>query len=61
MKGAVELIKVQSCRLDDLATRAVGAAGVVTGRWTGKVTVNTKAAGGEFRFIDTFVKRRGRW
>jgi ketosteroid isomerase-like protein len=61
IKGAVELIKVEFYRLDDLATRAVGAAGVVTGRWTGKVAVNGKAVGGEFRFTDTFVKRKGRW
>lgn len=61
IKGATELIKVESYRLDDLATRVVGAAGVVTGRWTGKITIDGKAAGGEFRFTDTFVKRQGRW
>jgi ketosteroid isomerase-like protein len=61
VKGATELIKVESYSLDDLATRAVDAVGIVTGRWTGKVTVNGKTAGGEFRFTDTFVNRQGRW
>jgi peptidylprolyl isomerase len=61
IKAATELIKVEFYSLDDLATRAAGAVGVVTGRWTGKVTVNGKAAGGEYRFTDTFVKRNGRW
>ena len=61
IKGATELVKVESYKLDDLAARAVGAAGVVTGRWSGKVTIGGKDASGEFRFTDTFVKRQGRW
>lgn len=61
IKGATELVKVESYKLDDLAARAIGAAGVVTGRWTGKVTIGGKDASGEFRFTDTFVKRQGRW
>lgn len=61
IKGATELVRVQSYTLDDLATRTAGVAGCVTGRWTGKVTSNGNAAGGAFRFTDTFVKRQGRW
>lgn len=61
IKSATELIKVESYTLNDLATRANATAGVVTGRWTGKITIDGKAAGGEFRFTDTFVKRLGRW
>jgi len=61
IKGATEMTSVESYKLEDLATRAIGAAGVVTGRWTGKVMVNGKDASGEFRFTDTFVKRQGRW
>ncbi len=61
IKAATELIEVESYTLDDLATRAVSATGVVTGRWTGKVTIGGKDASGEFRFTDTFVKRLGRW
>lgn len=61
IKGAMESVKVEFYRLDDLATRAVGVGGCVTGRWTGKVTTRGKAVGGGFRFTDTFVKRQGRW
>ena len=61
IKAATELIKVESYTVDDLATRAVGATGVVTGKWTGKVTIGGRDASGEFRFTDTFVKRLGRW
>lgn len=59
IKAATELIMVESYKLDDLATRIVGATGVVTGRWTGKMTIGGKDASGEFRFTDTFVKRLG--
>ena len=61
IKAATQLIKVESYTLDDLATRTAGATGVVTGKWTGKVTIGGKDASGEFRFTDTFVKRLGRW
>jgi FKBP-type peptidyl-prolyl cis-trans isomerase FkpA len=61
IKTATESIKVESYKLDDLATRAVGTTGVVTGIWTGKMTIDGKDSSGEFRFTDTFVKRLGRW
>ena len=61
IRAATSLITVEWYILDDLATRVAGVAGVVTGRWTGKVTLGDKASGGVFRFTDTFVKRQGRW
>lgn len=61
IRGAIEFVTVEFYSLADLATRAAGDAGVVTGRWTGKVTVNGRSTGGAFRFTDTFVKRQGRW
>lgn len=61
IKAATELIEVESYTVDDLATRTAGTTGVVTGSWTGKVTIGGKDASGEFRFTDTFVKRLGRW
>jgi hypothetical protein len=61
IKIATEMIKVDSYILDDLQTRIAGVAGVVTGRWSGKLTINGNAAASAFRFTDTFVKREGRW
>lgn len=54
-------IKVESYSTDDVSARVFGDTGVVTGRWTGKVTVEGKDAGGAFTYTDTFVRRLGRW
>jgi peptidylprolyl isomerase len=54
-------VQVESYQLDDLAARVAGNAGVVTGRWTGKVIIDGKHGGGAARFTDTYVKRAGRW
>ena len=58
---ASKAVQVESYHLDDLAARVAGNAGVVTGRWTGKVIINGKHGGGAARFTDTYVKRAGRW
>ncbi|MEN3332059.1 MAG: peptidylprolyl isomerase [Blastocatellia bacterium] len=58
---ASKAVQVESYHLDDLAACVEGNAGVVTGRWTGKVIVNGKHGGGAARFTDTYVKRAGRW
>jgi peptidylprolyl isomerase len=59
--AVTQATRVESYTLDDLAVRAIGGTGVVTGRWTGKVTIDGKNAGGAFRFTDTFIRRGMRW
>jgi len=59
--AAINAIKVESYSLDDLVVRIHADTGIVTGRWSGKVTVRGKNASGDFRFTDTFVRRLGRW
>lgn len=49
-------IRVKSYQLEDLAVRVYGTTGIVTGRWTGELTVNGAKADGSFRFTDTFIK-----
>jgi peptidylprolyl isomerase len=61
IKSVMQAIKVDSYRIDDITTRASGGAGIVAGRWTGRLSINGKDASGAFRFTDTFVKRQGRW
>src|SRR5207302_4484603 len=39
-------VRVESYTMDDLTARASGGAGVVTGRWTGKMTIDGKCASG---------------
>ena len=56
-----QIVQVESYALDDLAARTSGGAGVVTGRWTGKVTVAGKDASGAYRFTITYVRRGVRW
>ena len=46
---------------DDYKVRVYGDAAVVTGRWTGKETLNSKDTSGQYRWTDTWVKRAGRW
>src|SRR5207244_5858659 len=57
----IAAMQIESYKLDDMVARVSGAAGVVTGVWTGKATAAGKDAGGTFRFTDTFVQRGGRW
>jgi FKBP-type peptidyl-prolyl cis-trans isomerase FkpA len=59
--AAMQAIKVESYKLDDLKVRVFGDTGVVTGLWSGTMSVAGKDASGAFRFTDTFVKRLGRW
>jgi ketosteroid isomerase-like protein len=59
--AVTQVIKVESYDIDDITTQVYGDTGIVAGRWTGKLTVDGKAASGAFRFTDTFVKRQGRW
>ena len=59
--AAMKAIKVESYGLDEMTVRVFGETGVVTGNWTGKMTIDGKDASGAFRYTDTFVKRLGRW
>lgn len=59
--AATQAIKVESYSLEDTAARTFGDTGIVTGRWTGKMTVEGRDASGAFRYTDTFVRRLGRW
>jgi peptidylprolyl isomerase len=58
---AMASAQVESYKLDDMAARVSGTTGVVTGLWTGKMTVAGKDASSAVRFTDTFVKRVNRW
>jgi len=57
----MQAIKVESYSLDEMTVRVFADTGVVTGSWTGKMTIDGKDASGAFRYTDTFVKRLGRW
>ena len=46
---------------DDVEVRLYRDVAVVTGRAVMKATLRGKAIGGEFRYTDVWVKRRGRW
>jgi FKBP-type peptidyl-prolyl cis-trans isomerase FkpA len=59
--AALKTIQVESYKLDEMTVRVFGDAGVVAGRWTGKLTVQGKASDGAVRYTDTFVKRLGQW
>jgi ketosteroid isomerase-like protein len=61
IEAVMQVIKVDAYEIDDLKARVYGAAGVVTGRWTGRLTIDGKDASGAFRFTDPFIKRQGRW
>ena len=61
IETAVNLIRVQSYSVDDVAVRLAGDAAVVTGRWSGKLAVRGADASGDFRYTDTLVRRGGRW
>lgn len=59
--ATTRVIKVESYSMDDMTVRVFGDAGVVAGRWTGKLTIDGKYASGSVRYTATFVKRLGRW
>lgn len=61
IEAAVNVIRVQSYSVGDVAVRLAGEAAVVTGRWSGKLTVRGGDASGDFRYTDTLVRRGGRW
>ncbi len=59
--AVMDVIRVDSYAVDDTRVESFGDTGVVTGRWTGKMSIDGKDASGSFRFTDTFVKRNGQW
>jgi ketosteroid isomerase-like protein len=61
ISAAVDLIKVDSYTVDDTVPRIYVDTGIVTGRWTGRMSIEGKDASGAFRFTDVFVRRDGRW
>src|SRR5262245_13027636 len=52
ISAAIDLIKVESYRVDDTTVRSYGDVGIVTGRWTGRESIEGKDASGGFRFTD---------
>jgi peptidylprolyl isomerase len=54
-------IKIDSYSLDDVTARIFGNTGVVTGRWSRKLTIVGNVTTGAFRFTDTFTNRSHRW
>ncbi len=61
ISAVIGAIKVESYAVDDKASLIVGNTGIITGRWTGKMSIEAKDASGAFRFTDVFVHRAGRW
>ena len=53
--------KVASAEASDLKVFVVGDTAIVHGLWAEKATLNGKDMSGQYRFIDTFIKRDGRW
>jgi ketosteroid isomerase-like protein len=53
--------KVTAAEASDLKAFVVGDMATVHGQWTEKSALNGKDTSGTYRFIDTFVKRDGRW
>ena len=59
--AVTQAIKVEAYSLEDTTARTFGDTGIVSGRWSGKMTVEGKDASGAFRYTDAFVRRLGRW
>ena len=53
--------KTSAAEASDLKVFVAGDAASVHGLWTETSTLNGKDMSGQYRFIDTFVKRDGRW
>jgi hypothetical protein len=53
--------KVASAEPGDLRAFVVGDTATVYGLWTEKSSLRGKDTSGTYRFVDTFVKRDGRW
>ena len=52
---------VQSMHIDDLKVRVYGDSAVVFGLETEKSRYNGKDISGQYRFLDTWIKRNGQW
>ena len=52
---------VQSMHIDDLKVRIYGDSAVVFGLETEKSRYKGKDASGQYRFVDTWLKRNGQW
>jgi uncharacterized protein (TIGR02246 family) len=52
---------VQSMHIDDLKVRVYGDSAVVIGLETEKSRYKGKDASGQYRFVDTWLKRNGQW
>lgn len=52
---------VQSMHIDDLKVRVYGDSAVVFGLETEKSRYKGKDASGQYRFVDTWLKRNGQW
>lgn len=53
--------KVTAAEAGEMTVFVAGDTASVHGLWTEKSTMNGKDTGGTFRYVDTFVKRDGRW
>jgi ketosteroid isomerase-like protein len=54
-------LKVHAMHIDDLKVRVYGDSAVVFGLETEKSQFKGKDSSGQYRFVDTWLKRNGRW
>lgn len=53
--------KVLSYALSNMVAHVYGDTAVLTGRWSGKISVEGEESMEAFQFTDTFVRRQGKW
>ena len=54
-------LKFEASKIDDMKVRVYGDTAVVTSRTTDKGSVNGVDVSGQYRWMDVFVRRGGRW
>jgi ketosteroid isomerase-like protein len=52
---------IEPFETEDVQTRIYGTTGILTGRFTQKVTYEGKTYSGQFRYTDVYVKQEGSW
>jgi ketosteroid isomerase-like protein len=61
IEDATKHVKVLSYSMSNMAAKSYGDTGIVTGRWSGKLSVEGETTEFTAAFTDTFVRRDGRW
>lgn len=61
LANSAKAIKILSYALSNMVAHIYGDTGVVTGRWTGRISIEGVESGMTFQFTDTFVRRQGKW